>query len=70
MSGKRNDARILFAVAFFFGALAYIVQDPSMVQFFEVISLAAGGACIWEIWRGVRDHSSGGGIKLRPIKFN
>lgn len=61
----RNDVYSLFAVALFFGVLANVIPNFVVAEWCEIIAYAAVGATVWEIFRQLKNHESGGGRKIK-----
>ena len=64
----QNDAYSIFAIALFFGILANIIPNFVVAEWCEVIAFMATGAAIWEIFRQLKNHESGGGKRLKPTQ--
>lgn len=60
----RNAAYALFAIALFFGVMANIIPNFVVAEWFEILAFMATGAVIWEIFRQLKNHESGGGKKI------
>ena len=61
-----NAAYSLFAIALFFGVLANTIPNFVVAEWCEVIAFMGTGAAIWEIFRQLKNHESGGGKRLKP----